>query len=337
MPDAEDVHETVFDNQSDNEVTLQGSRHRQRESHPVYKPLLICLEGPQRGIRFPLLGYEQVIGRGSQAEIRIEDEMISRRHALIRWHNYERPHELPQCTCEDLGSRNGTELNGAPLLGPTCLRERDRILLGTTVLGFFLRDADELELDRTLYELATKDALTSLDNRHQFNAILRHYLERVRRYNQSIALLMIDIDHFKRVNDTYGHTVGDIALKHVAQIIATSCRATEVCARWGGEEFAVLAPESDPQGAAILAERIRCRVAQTPIETVFTEKIVLTVSIGGTMLRPEDSPEETVRRGDRSLYIAKELGRNRTVFEGRLMGLDQTATFTKKPPLSPEG
>jgi len=329
----EDGSETVFDDHDRDEITLHGHRSRPTDPPHVFKPLLICLEGPQRGMRFPLAGREQVIGRGSQADIRIDDEMISRRHALVRWHNCDHPEELPQCTCEDLGSRNGTELNGSPIMGPTPLRERDRILLGTTVLGFFLRDADELEIDRTLYELATKDALTLLDNRHQFNALLRHYVERVRRHNHKIALLMIDVDHFKHVNDRYGHTIGDLALKHIARIISSSCRATEVCARWGGEEFAVLAPESDAQGASILAERIRTLVAQCPLETAFTESIPLTVSIGGTIIRPTDTPEEAVRRADRWLYHAKEMGRNRTVIDGQLAGLDRTATFTRKPPL----
>lgn len=260
--------------------------------------------------------------------------MISRRHVLVTWHNSDNPAEIPRCTCEDLGSRNGTELNGAPLIGPAPLRERDRILLGSTVLGFFLRDAEEIELDRTLYELATKDALTGLDNRHQFHALLRHYIERVRRYGQLIALLLIDADHFKNINDTYGHDVGDLALQHIARVIATSCRSTEVCSRWGGEEFAVLAPESNEHGATVLAERIRNRIAFFPLELSGSQKVEISVSIGITILRADDSPEEAFRRADRSLYLAKELGRNRTVFEGRVVGLDQTATFTRKPPLT---
>jgi diguanylate cyclase (GGDEF)-like protein len=301
-----------------------------------FKPTLICLEGPQRGMRFSLQGRELVVGRGTQADVSLEDDMISRRHLRITWRNWDRPQEMPQCTCEDLGSRNGTELGGMPLLGPTPLRERDRILLGTTVLGFFLRDADELEIDRSLYELATKDTLTGLDNRHQFNALLRHHLERVRRYGQLIALLIIDADYFKDVNDRHGHDVGDLALRHLARVIQTSCRATEVCARWGGEEFAVLAPESDAQGAIVLAERIRVRVWQFPLETPGGQSIPLTVSIGGTLLRSADTPEEAFRRADSSLYTAKHLGRNRTVFDGQAVGVDQTTTFTKKPPLTHE-
>ncbi|MGB9691857.1 MAG: diguanylate cyclase [Candidatus Sumerlaeaceae bacterium] len=338
MSDPQDANETLFDKNSQEASDDTLSVERKRVNSPrVFNPLLLCLEGPHRGMRFPLQKREQVIGRSSQADIQIDDEMISRRHVLITWHNWQNPSEFPHCTCEDLGSRNGTELNGAPLVAPAVLRERDRLLLGSTVLGFFLRDADEIELDRTLYELATKDALTGLDNRHQFNALLRHYIERVRRYGQKIALLLVDADHFKVVNDTHGHDVGDLALQHIARIIATSCRSTEVCSRWGGEEFAILAPESDQHGATVLAERIRTRIALFPLEINSRQKLGLSVSIGITMLRPEDSPEETFRRADRSLYLAKELGRNKTVFDGRVVGLDQMPTFAKRPPLAPEG
>lgn len=328
-------NETVFDRSDDSEPTSEREhrRHHRTGGGAAFKPLLVCLEGPHRGMRFPLHAADLVIGRGPQADIRLEDEMISRRHARIMWHNFDHPDEVPQCTCEDLGSRNGTELNGAPLIGRTPLRDRDRLFLGATVLGFFLRDAEEIEIDRTLYELATKDALTGLDNRHQFEALLRHHIERVRRYGHSVALLLIDADRFKSVNDTYGHDVGDLALKHLARLISTSCRSTEICARWGGEEFVILAPECDAEGAITLAERVRTRVASLELETAYA-KIPLTVSIGVTLLVSGDTLESAFRRADQSLLTAKELGRNRTVFEGTPVGVDRTATFKKKPPLS---
>ncbi len=334
MSDPHDTNETVFDDSSDRIVS--GPLKKFRSPTSAYKPTLVCLEGPHRGMRFALQGAEMIVGRGSQADIRLEDEMISRRHLAVRWVNWDRPTEPPQCFCEDLGSRNGTEINGVPLQGVVPLRERDRIFLGTTVLGFFLRDAEEVELDRTLYELATKDALTGLDNRHHFMALFNHHLERVRRHGHPMALLMIDADLFKQVNDRYGHDVGDLALKHIARLIKLSCRSTDVCARWGGEEFAVLATDSTHEGAVILAERIRHLIQQTSLATPLDESLPLTVSIGGTLLKREDCLEEAFRRADASLYRAKELGRNRTVFDGRPIGPDQTATFTVRPPLPPE-
>jgi diguanylate cyclase (GGDEF)-like protein len=325
-------NETVFNENSDSEATLHNPSFKAlRQKTYQFRPVLICLEGPHRGMRYYLQKRDNIIGRGQNADIHLDDVMISRQHARIVWHTIDSPGTRPRCVVEDLGSRNGTELNGAPLECPTELREHDRLLLGATVLGFFLRDADELELDRTLYELATKDALTGLDNRHQFNALLRHNLERVRRYGHRIVLLLIDADHFKIVNDTYGHDVGDLALKHLAQIVATSCRTTEVCARWGGEEFTILAQESDAEGAIVLAERIRSRVVANPLEWNGV-KIPLSVSIGVTVLKADDTPEEAFHRADHSLLMAKELGRNRIVIESQPYGLDETATFTKRPP-----
>lgn len=333
MSERQDTNETVFDEGSDR--TVSGPVKKLRSPASVYKPTLVCLEGPHRGMRFALQGAEMIVGRGSQADIRLEDEMISRRHLAVRWVNWDQPTQLPQCFCEDLGSRNGTELNGVPLQGAVPLRERDRLFLGTTVLGFFLRDAEEIELDRTLYELATKDALTGLDNRHHFMALFTHHLERVRRHGHPMALLIIDADHFKQVNDRYGHDVGDLALKHIARLLKLSCRSTDVCARWGGEEFTVLAMDSAHDGAIVVAERIRDQIQQTPLVTPLNESLHLTVSVGGTLLRPDDCLEEALRRADASLYHAKELGRNRTVFDGHPIGPDHTATFTVRPPLPP--
>jgi diguanylate cyclase (GGDEF)-like protein len=257
--------------------------------------------------------------------------MASRRHAKITFQNFGNKNEPPECFLEDLGSRNNTELNGTPLEGATRLRERDRILVGATLLGFFLRDETEMELDKSLYELATKDTLTGLDNRHQFMAMVSHHVERGRRYGRKVALLIADADHFKAINDTYGHDVGDRALVHLARIIATSCRASELCARWGGEEFTVLLPEGGSEGAATLAERIRRRVQSLPLEFE-THTIPMSVSIGGSLLQPEDTQETLFRRTDQNLLRAKELGRNRTVLDDQVIGYDRTATFSSTPP-----
>lgn len=331
----ESERETIFNPDDDSDAadaTLMGSLHqRAHPRHLTFTPLLICLEGGHRGMRYTLKAKEQIIGRSRDADIRLDDELVSRQHARIVWHNFGTPQIPPYCTIEDLGSRNGTELNGVPLLAPTQLRERDRILVGTTLLGFFLRDATEAELERSLYDLATKDALTGLDNRHQFNAMLVHHVERARRYERPLALLIIDADRFKRINDEFGHDVGDRALVQLARVISTSCRASEICARWGGEEFAVLCPETTAEGAITLAERIRQRVRIFPLE--HDDRLIpLSVSIGGAMLQAEDNADTLFRRADQSLLRAKEIGRNRTVFENKPVGLDHTATFTGRRP-----
>jgi len=161
--------------------------------------------------------------------------------------------------------------------------------------------------------------------------MLVHHVERARRYERPLALLVIDADRFKRINDEFGHDVGDRALVQLARVISTSCRSSEICARWGGEEFAVLCPETTAEGAITLAERIRQRVQIFPLE--HDDRLIpLSVSIGGAMLQAEDNADTLFRRADQSLLRAKEIGRNRTVFENKPVGLDHTATFTGRLP-----
>lgn len=273
-------------------------------------PVLICVDGPQRGTRFPLTKPESIIGRSSSADLVLKDDMTSRRHARILYENAGRSNEPPDCYVEDLGSRNGTELNGAQLRCKARLRERDRIQIGNTLLGFFLRDEGELEHDQLLYQMATRDALTGLDNRHQFKTHLLHHIERARRHARPISLLVIDADRFKAVNDTYGHDIGDRALIHLGRMIQSCCRATEIMARWGGEEFVVLLPETSKEGAAQVAERIRSAIEATPL-CLASGFLHLTVSIGGAELGLTDDSNVFFQRADQQLLKAKEAGRNR--------------------------
>lgn len=279
-----------------------------------FTPLLVCFEGPQRGQRFPLRKYENDMGRSSTVEIRVDDDMASRRHARIVYANWNQPNESPECYIEDVGSRNGTELNGQLLDGRRALRERDRILIGSTLLCFMLKDEGEMQLERSLFELATRDALTGLDNRHQFKVHLEHHMQRAVRYNRPVSLLIVDADHFKRINDTYGHDVGDMVLVHLARLLESCCRSSELCSRWGGEEFALLLPEGDRDASVKLAERIRETVATTPLRAQ-DHTIELTVSIGGTEMQTSDDADSFFRRADQQLLRAKEAGRNRASFD----------------------
>lgn len=294
----------------DDNTSPSPGRRKSDVARPHYTPVLICLEGKQRGYRFPLHKSENIIGRGLAAEIRIEDDMASRRHAKVTYNNWSDPRQTPECFVEDLGSRNGTELNGQLVDRPESLHERDRILIGSTILGFFLRDERELQMDESLFKLATRDALTGLDNRHQFREHMTHHIERARRYGSNISLLVVDADHFKNINDTYGHDIGDKVLIHVANLLKGCCRASELCARWGGEEFVVLLPDTDARAAGIVAERIRRSIQSNPL--VISSRIIETsVSIGGCQYEPKDNEDSFFRRADQELLKAKELGRNR--------------------------
>jgi diguanylate cyclase (GGDEF)-like protein len=177
--------------------------------------------------------------------------------------------------------------------------------------GRNLRDVNLLahRLDganRELERLASHDTLTELWNRQRFESALDIELERVRRYGSTCALIMLDVDHFKQVNDQYGHAAGDRVLMDLGELLAQETRAPDQVARWGGEEFMILLPETGADGAFILAERIRRRVAETRVDGPGH----VTVSLGITTNSVNEERSVLLRRLDDALYEAKRIGRN---------------------------
>lgn len=279
----------------------------------LFRPVLICLSGIQRGQRKALTTASLTIGRSHVCDWQIDDASASRRHLIIRYLNYNNPQEMPRCTAEDLKSRNGTQVNGVDIEGEAPLNERDRILVGSTVIGLFVRDEAELSHDEAMYFSATSDVLTGLDNRRQLREHLKHQLARARRQNHQIAFLLLDLDHFKSVNDRYGHDVGDEALCHVASLLKKSCRESDLVARWGGEEFALCLPDTTPDHALALAERIRQSIEMSPLY-INGHVVQMTACLGGTCYRPGDDSDTLFQRADQMLYRAKNAGRNRVEF-----------------------
>jgi diguanylate cyclase (GGDEF)-like protein len=164
-----------------------------------------------------------------------------------------------------------------------------------------------LNVDLTLaYErMAQTDRLTGIANRRGIEREIKHEMLRLRRYETPLAFAMFDIDHFKHVNDTHGHSVGDDVLREVARIIAGSLRDTDLVARWGGEEFLLVLPETTGEGARLCADRIRLAVAGAALP------VPVTVSAGIHQASPGESLTEILNRTDKQLYQAKNSGRNR--------------------------
>lgn len=191
--------------------------------------------------------------------------------------------------------------------------------------AFIINTSRSSELDMTIYSFsdvtlieeerqelehqATTDGLTGAYNRVKFSSILLEEVSRVKRYKEVLSLIMFDIDNFKKVNDTYGHDVGDAVLMGVSDIITLNVREQDVFARWGGEEFMTIAVESDLEGAKLLAEKMRHKIETTD----FGEAGVVTCSFGVTQFKKGESIEEMMKRVDIALYEAKGLGRNRVV------------------------
>lgn len=171
---------------------------------------------------------------------------------------------------------------------------------------------EQIQQNQTaLFELATRDGLTGLLNRREFLRLLRDEINRARRYGRSFAVLLLDIDHFKKVNDSWGHPAGDEVLRCVAGRIMNELRPTDRAGRYGGEEFAILLTETGLDAATTAAERIRAAIARGPVDTPDNGSIAVTVSIGIAAF-PQAGSEETalISVADRNLYSAKAAGRN---------------------------
>ncbi|TSE23458.1 Response regulator PleD [Tepidimonas sediminis] len=166
--------------------------------------------------------------------------------------------------------------------------------------------------------LSQRDALTGLPNRRAFEARARQELDRASRAGETPLLLLVDLDHFKMVNDRHGHAAGDAVLRTVAQALQRSVRPMDTVARLGGEEFAVLLPHVSPPRAAALAERVRAAVAAEPVTLPDGRLLPVTASVGGALAPPwvRTNLEHWLERADRQLYAAKAGGRNRVSLEG---------------------
>ncbi|MGH1485441.1 MAG: GGDEF domain-containing protein [Cellvibrionaceae bacterium] len=161
---------------------------------------------------------------------------------------------------------------------------------------------------------ALRDPLTGLGNRGALENALEHQWQMAQRYEQDLGVLMIDIDHFKSINDNYGHDVGDYVIKKIAEVINATTRQTDLTFRYGGEEFLVLLNKTTPIGSTIIAERIRENIEALQLIDNKKQPIQVTVSIGGSHLQPGVDKHTLVKEADKSLYHAKESGRNRVEF-----------------------
>jgi len=270
---------------------------------PPERACLVVIYGPELGKRSTLSRVNFEIGRSSKADLPIDQESISRHHARISF-------DGNQHVIEDLGSTNGTFVNDQKVQRSP-LRDGDQVKVGRSILKYMAGDNIEANYHEEIYRLMTMDALTQTHNRRYFNEALEREFNRSLRYRRALSLVLFDIDHFKAINDTYGHVAGDSVLRQLALIIKPRLRQQDVLARVGGEEFAVLLPEVELAGARIAAEKIR-RLAEMARFQVDTREFGCTVSLGINTFDPRiTSPAMMYELADKALYRAKEGGRNR--------------------------
>jgi diguanylate cyclase (GGDEF)-like protein len=263
---------------------------------------VVVIYGPELGRRVPLGTAPFAIGRASNNDLFIDQESISRHHARITFDG--RAYWL-----EDLKSTNGTFINDDAVVERR-LHDGDQIRVGRSILKFMTGENVEMHYHEEIYRLMTVDGLTQIFNRRYFDEALEREVNRSKRYGRILSLIAFDIDHFKNVNDTHGHLAGDNLLRQLAAQIKPRLRREDVFARTGGEEFGVLLPEIDLDGARKTAEKIR-RIVETMLFKHERIAIQCTISLGVTTLESEDSPKGLYGRADERLYEAKQGGRNR--------------------------
>lgn len=286
---------------------------------PKREACLVVINGTDLGKKYVLGQTSTVIGRSSKVDIQVDEEAISRSHAVID--NYG-----DHVMARDLESTNGTYVNDSPIRERR-LTDGDQLKIGRTIFKFLSGSNVEAQYHDEIYRLTTVDGLTQIYNKRFFVKEIEREMSRSLRYERELALVMIDIDHFKSINDTYGHLAGDHVLRQVAKRISNHIRRDDIFARYGGEEFALLLPEISRQQGGQLGEKIRALIEAEPF---YFDNIAIpvTLSMGVSDLTEyteaqqksldnsgEIVPQLFIKLADDRLYEAKKTGRNCVVWQ----------------------
>jgi two-component system cell cycle response regulator len=266
---------------------------------------LVVIYGLDLGRKYNLEKSTIIIGRSSKCDIQVDQESVSRNHAKL----INNGEEVMLC---DMGSTNGTYINDE-LVQERSLNDGNLIKIGRTIFKFLSGKNIENAYHEEIYRLTTIDGLTQVFNKRYFMETLERELSRSRRYSRELSLVIFDIDHFKNVNDTYGHLAGDYILKQLAELVKQNIRREDFLARYGGEEFAVILPELERPQAIKMAEKVIKLISD--YDFLFEgNHIPITVSIGVATLN-EDTAEgiDFIKIADNNLYEAKKTGRDRVV------------------------
>jgi two-component system cell cycle response regulator len=276
------------------------------------RPFLIVIGGGTTGQMYALQENEVIIGRARSSTIRLDDDGVSRSHAKLTCHGSE-------VHIEDLGSANGTFVNWEAVVSRRPLKDGDKITLGSvTILKFTHNDDVDESFHRRMFEAALRDGLTNAYNKRYFTERIAKELAYARRHGAPLSLIMLDIDHFKSVNDTFGHPAGDAVLIQLSSVALATLRTEDVFARYGGEEFAVLCRGVDVKDAAIVADRLREWVGAMRTRHDGREvAVTLSLGVAGYPDIDAENPEQLITAADEALFEAKRDGRNRVVVRSR--------------------
>jgi two-component system, cell cycle response regulator len=265
--------------------------------------IILFNEGAER-----IFGYTQAEAVGQHLNLLLPERFHLQHDLMVEEFG------ASQKTVQQMGHRSrqiyGRRKDGAEFVTSTAIMKLGSA--GQRYYAAVVRDISEnKKTEEELLRLAATDPLTGAFNRREFMALAEQESLRSHRYGRPLSIMMLDLDHFKRLNDTYGHAAGDKALQRFTTLCCNALRTVDIFGRWGGEEFVALLPETDAEGAAVIAERLRKILSQSVL--VYNEqKIAFTVSIGIAQYRnSEVSVEGPLGRADTAVYDAKKAGRNR--------------------------
>lgn len=266
--------------------------------------ILVTIYGARIGHKVDLDPYRKatVIGRDLDADIVADDESVSRKHCQLVY--------TPDgWILEDLASTNGTWVGGNQVTR-TQLRDGDLVKVGSTIFKFLSTGNVEAAYHEEIYRMAIFDGLTQIHNRRYFEEFTEREISRALRHDRPLALLIFDVDRFKNINDSWGHLSGDHVLRKMARIVKERVRRDELFARYAGDEFVVVLPETTAAKALAMGESLRALIDET--EFVFDgQDLPVTISMGvGSLDKSNSTPQALVASADEALYRAKGRGRN---------------------------
>ncbi len=282
--------------------TVVTSINKLEQRAPTKEACLVVIYGSDLGRKYNLDAATLVLGRSSKCDIQIDQESVSRAHSKI-------VNTGKSIRIRDLGSTNGTYVNDEPI-EEHVLADGDLIKIGRTIFKFLSGGNIERAYHEEIYRLTTIDGLTQIYNKRYFMESLEREIARSNRYRRDMSLVMFDLDHFKNINDGYGHLAGDQVLKVLASTVKGKIRREDLFARYGGEEFAIVLPEIDGYNSHQFAEKVRRIVEATDFMFEGT-KIPVTISMGVAVLDQDTADAAAlIKRADERLYEAKNAGRN---------------------------
>ena len=267
---------------------------------------LVEIHGPELGKRYILEEEEFFIGRDVKNNIVVDLDNVSRRHAKIVTRG-------GKSYVMDLNSTNGTYLNDQEVVEETPLRSGDYVKVGGSIFKFLSGGNIEGLYHEEIYQLTIVDGLTQVNNKRFFLDFLEREMGRCHRYGRPLSLVMFDIDHFKKINDSNGHLAGDYVLRELASLVRQRVRKEQCFARYGGEEFACVIPEDGPENVRRFAEKVR-KLVEDHGFTFEGKQIPVTISLGVADMTSEmTEPLQFIKLSDTNLFKAKRAGRNQVV------------------------